>query len=72
MADEYKRYESRPGGCLEYEKDAAVSEFLDMDWRGVIIYFTFTKRLQGHSIVHPGERFCRIAVDNYLCPHTVC
>jgi len=28
MADEYRRYPSRPGGCPAYEKNSEVSEVL--------------------------------------------
>jgi hypothetical protein len=75
MADEYRRYQQRPGGCPPYEKDAAVSEVFNFFWereRVLNIYNLFTKHLQGHDIVHPGERFCRVDVGGRLCAHTVC
>jgi hypothetical protein len=83
MADEYRRFQERPGGCPAYEKDAAVSEVFvcEVFICGLIflgkriavnIYNRFTKRLQGHDIIHPGERFCRVNVGGQLCAHTVC
>jgi len=30
MADEYRRYPSRPGGCPAYEKNSEVSEVLNL------------------------------------------
>ena len=41
------------------------------DGEVINIYNIFTKCLQGHDIVHPGEQFCRVDVGGQLCAHTV-